>query len=194
VGCYEVRIRTYGAISTTFRKKLGWIDQPPVKEPPREWSAESSAQPDSLQAPQVALGASMPLCGDRQVHSRPPICAPAQDEDDDFLRARKRGWATMIAKVYLENPQVCRTCGEPMRIIAAISSPEQDDVIEKILRSLGRWDPPWQRQRTPRARAPPRPTSFHDTPPPPPPSEPEFIELTIDDEQHIVDPPAGDDW
>ena len=77
-----------------------------------------------------------------------------------------------------------------MRIIAAISSPKQDGVIEKILRSLGRWDPPWQRQRTPRPRAPPSLTSFDDAPSP---SEPEFIDPTVDDEQYIVDPPAGDD-
>ncbi len=40
-----------------------------------------------------------------------------------------------------------------MRVLAAIHSPHQDDVIEKILRHRGQWDPPWTRQR--RARAPP---------------------------------------
>ena len=40
-----------------------------------------------------------------------------------------------------------------MEIIAAISSPAQDDVIEKILRHLDLWDPPWKRER--RARGPP---------------------------------------
>jgi hypothetical protein len=40
-----------------------------------------------------------------------------------------------------------------MRVVSAIESPHQDEVIEKILRHLGLWDPPWKRQR--RARAPP---------------------------------------
>ena len=40
-----------------------------------------------------------------------------------------------------------------MKILAAISSPEQDDVIERILRARGQWDPPWKRVR--RARGPP---------------------------------------
>ena len=42
-----------------------------------------------------------------------------------------------------------------MEIISAISSPAQDDVIERVLRHLNLWDPPWRRQR--RARGPPRP-------------------------------------
>ena len=40
-----------------------------------------------------------------------------------------------------------------MKVVAAISSPVQDDVIERILRHLG-WDPPWKAERN--ARAPPR--------------------------------------
>jgi hypothetical protein len=40
-----------------------------------------------------------------------------------------------------------------MKVIAAICSPEQDDVIEKILKASGRWNPPWSRPR--RARGPP---------------------------------------
>jgi hypothetical protein len=41
-----------------------------------------------------------------------------------------------------------------MRVIAAISSPAQDDLIEKILKALKLWDPPWKRQRS--ARGPSR--------------------------------------
>ena len=78
-----------------------------------------------------------------------------------------------------------------MRIIAAITSPGQDDVIERILRHLQLWDPPWQRQRAPRGRAPPEPSEFDDAATP---SEPEFIDPPVDDEQYIVDPPSGDDW
>ena len=44
-----------------------------------------------------------------------------------------------------------------MRVLSAISSPAQDDVIEKILKARGEWDPPWLRQRaSPTARAPPQ--------------------------------------
>jgi len=46
---------------------------------------------------------------------------------------RRRNWARLIAKVYLEDPQLCRTCGKLMPIVAAITSPGQDDVIEKML-------------------------------------------------------------
>ena len=40
-----------------------------------------------------------------------------------------------------------------MKILAAISSPAQDDVIEKILRARGEWAPPWLAAR--QARGPP---------------------------------------
>jgi hypothetical protein len=40
-----------------------------------------------------------------------------------------------------------------MVVLAAISSPAQDEVIEKILKHLNRWDPPWLRRRP--ARGPP---------------------------------------
>jgi hypothetical protein len=40
-----------------------------------------------------------------------------------------------------------------MRIVAALTSPHQDQVIEKIRYCRGEWDPPWR--RTPKARGPP---------------------------------------
>jgi hypothetical protein len=57
-------------------------------------------------------------------------------------------------KTWLEDPEICPKCGKRMRVISAISSPEQDDVIEKILKSIGKWDPPWKRER--KIRGPPR--------------------------------------
>ncbi len=48
-----------------------------------------------------------------------------------------------------------------MRVDSAINSPHQDDVIEKILKYRGEWDPPWRRQR--RARAPPPQTETFTT-------------------------------
>jgi hypothetical protein len=41
-----------------------------------------------------------------------------------------------------------------MKILAAISSPAQDEVIEKILRARGQWDPPWLHARPPRGPPP----------------------------------------
>ena len=40
-----------------------------------------------------------------------------------------------------------------MRIISALPSPHQDDVIEKVLRHQGQWHPPWQIERKARPRA-----------------------------------------
>ncbi len=39
-----------------------------------------------------------------------------------------------------------------MKIVAALSSPGQDDVIRAILESTGQWDPPWDRRGPPPAR------------------------------------------
>ena len=50
-------------------------------------------------------------------------------------------------------PALRRSCGkEERKILAAITSPAQDDVIEKILRARSQWDLPWKRQR--KARGP----------------------------------------
>ena len=51
---YEVTIRTYGALSTTFRKKLGWIENPPTNEPPPECVAELRPLPGAKPAPEVS--------------------------------------------------------------------------------------------------------------------------------------------
>ena len=40
-----------------------------------------------------------------------------------------------------------------MRVIAILTHPHQEEAIEKILRSRGQLDPPWQRER--RVRGPP---------------------------------------
>lgn len=182
---YEVTLRTYGAISTTFRKKVGWIQNPPVKEPP----PQSVTPLESLRGTESAPALTALSPGDPKVHTTATVTAQ-EEEDDDFQRQRRRNWARLIRKVWLEDPEICRTCGKSMSIVAAISSPEQDDVIEKILRHLELWHPPWQRQRTPRARAPPPPTDYDDAPIP---IEPELIDPPVDDEQYIVDPPSADD-
>ncbi len=79
-----------------------------------------------------------------------PPALTVEDEESEFLKVRKRKWARLIAKVWLDDPTLCPTCGSKMGVLAAISSPEQADVIERILRARGEWDPPWQRHRPPR--------------------------------------------
>jgi hypothetical protein len=114
---YECRIFSYGAVSTTIRRQLGWVD--------RKGGAECDAPTDVVTA----------------------------EEEDEFIRLRRKNWARLIQKVWQDDPEVCDSCGEKMRVISALNHPHQDDVIERILRHLGQWHPPWRRQR--RARGPP---------------------------------------
>ena len=115
---YECRIHTYGALSTTIRRQLGWVDR-------------------------KGHGATAPTADIATV-----------EEDSEFVRTRRKNWARLITKVWEIDPELCEGCGQKMRIVAAINHPHQDDVIEKILRATGQWDPPWLRER--RARGPPR--------------------------------------
>ena len=115
---FECRIHSYGALSTTIRRQLGWVERKP--------STATAAPPD------------LPL---------------HPEEESAFVRLRRKNWARLIAKTYLEDPSLCPSCGQEMRIVAALTSPHQDQVIEKILRWRGEWDPPWRRSR--KARGPP---------------------------------------
>ena len=47
-------------------------------------------------------------------------------------KRRRRNWARLIAKVWLEDPTLCKRCGKEMKILSAISSPAQDEVMEKL--------------------------------------------------------------
>ena len=114
---YEVKIRTYGALSTTIRKRFGWIP---------EDHGESSA-PDG-------------------------ITVEEENEESEFVRVRKRNWARLIARVWKDDPEVCPECGSKLEVLAAISSPAPDDVIEKILRGRRQWAPPCERERPPRGQ------------------------------------------
>ena len=138
---YQVTIRTYGALSTTFRKRVGWVENPPVHEPPRE----------ALTSPAATLQAA--------AGTRPPVPAPelmrktASEEESEFANKQRSRWARLLGKTYLVDPELCPACGERMKIIAGLTSPHQDEAIEKILRHVGLWDPPWKRER--KARGPP---------------------------------------
>ena len=96
------------------------------------------------------------------------------ESNGEFLKVRKRSWARLIQRVWLDNPEICPSGKKEMKVLAAISSPAQDDVIEKILRSSGRWDPPWLKGRP--ARGPPEvmaphPSTLEAWIDPPPPDE-----------------------
>ena len=60
----------------------------------------------------------------------------------------------MIGKVWLGDPEQCEKCGGTMKVVSALSSPDQDDVIRAILESKGQWTPPWDRRGPPLHQAP----------------------------------------
>jgi Transposase zinc-binding domain/Putative transposase len=149
---YQVTLRTYGAISTTFRKRVGWIERPPVEDPPRETHTAAGPPLEESKPRGPARPPTSPLEALRGPH----------DGEAGSLAGRRRSWARLIRKTWLVDPSLCGSCGQPMKVLSAISSPEQDDVIERILKARGEWDPPWSRPC--RARGPP--ASSRPTPPP----------------------------
>ncbi len=60
-------------------------------------------------------------------------------------------WAMLIKRVYEVDPLTCPHCGGTMKVVAFIEPP-QGEVIEKILRHCGLWQP----------RPPPGESSVHD--------------------------------
>ena len=120
---FECRIYSYGALLTTIRRALGWIQK----------------DPQEANSPKVVVA----------------------EEESEFVKLRRRTWARLISRVYLDDPSLCRSCQKPMQIISALTSPHQDEAIEKILRHRGQWHPPWQIER--KARGPPTLTSSSST-------------------------------
>jgi hypothetical protein len=110
LGCYEITLRSYGALSTTFRRKAGWIQNPPVHTPPQE----SVSLPDTA----VVSTIDQPTPPSLLLPPPNPSSAPPE-EDSKYLRKRKRSWARLIAKVWLDDPTLCSSCQKPMKIIAA---------------------------------------------------------------------------
>ena len=176
---FEVSSRSYGALSTTFRRKLGWLQHPPVHVPPPEPTDPGTVLPDIAQPPHP------------QSHgfvSPGPVPPAPESEVSDFLKKRRRAWARLIAKTWHVDPSLCASCGRPMKIIAALTSPHQEDEIERILRHIQLWDPPWK--RTHKARGPPirrGPTSPLQ-PPPPEPCPEQTIDPIVDDTLYSTDP------
>jgi hypothetical protein len=78
-----------------------------------------------------------------------------------------------------------------MKIIAAITSPAQDDVIEKALRHLKIWAPPWKRER--KARGPPSGDHGGEKPSGGDPSPAEPIDPERSFQDYAVEPPWEDE-
>ena len=95
---------------------------------------------------------SLSVVGPSQSSAPDDITLDEEDEESEFVRVRKRNWARLIARVWKDDPEVCPECGSKLEVLAAISSPAPDDVIEKILRCRRQWAPPCERERPPRGQ------------------------------------------
>jgi hypothetical protein len=102
-------------------------------------------------------------------------------------------WRELIKHVYEVDPLTCPRCGDELRLVALLV---QADVIEKIMRHLGMWPPPF---RPPKAsRAPPAQASlpFQDPPSKQEPDEESLSQVPPgwdDDEAFSQVPPGWDD-
>ena len=107
---YEVTVRSYGALSATFRKRSGWIQQPPTDEPPRL----AIAGPPGVSHPEPPRP---PPPLDSPLTSRPGSAScPQHDEDSDFIRPRKRGWAKLTSKIWKPWARVPICLGAPLSL------------------------------------------------------------------------------
>jgi hypothetical protein len=114
------------------------------------------------------------------------------DEESDFTKKRRQSWAKLISKVYFSDPELCAFCGERMKIVAAITSPHQDHVIERVLRHLQIWAPPWKRARKMRGPPPRHSDSRDPLQEREKPSCAEPIDPLPDTDAYVVDPPWDD--
>jgi hypothetical protein len=91
-------------------------------------AAEATALGDRL----ASLGAGL---------APPPISGPEVSPDPPPPNRASQTWAMLIKRVYEMDPLECPNCGGQMKVVAFIEPP-QADVIEKILRHCGLWNPP----------------------------------------------------
>ena len=94
----ECRIYSYGALSTTILKALGWIHN----------------DQEELVPPQI-VGA---------------------EEEGEFVRLKRKIWARLIKKLYLDDPTLCPACRQSMKIITGRRRPRSP-----------RFARPWQARR-----------------------------------------------
>ncbi len=70
-------------------------------------------------------------------------------EVDDSMRPSRKAarmrWAALIQRVFEVDPLKCQHCGGAMRIIAFIERKDQPQVVERILKHCGLWNPPGSR-------------------------------------------------
>ena len=52
-----------------------------------------------------------------------------EEEESQFVKVRRKNWARLIAKVWLEDPSLCASCGKEVKVVSALSSPHQDDIL-----------------------------------------------------------------
>ena len=183
---YQITSRLYGTISTRNRKRLGWIENPPTQAPPPRWRQDQDLPPPLPP----------PRAGPSSDGHRPGVPGRRDlgtDDESEGAPERRRNWARLIQRVWLSDPELCPACGQRLEVVAAISSPAQDGVIEKVLRSSGLWDPPWLRRR--RARGPP---AAHARNSPAAGVDPDLLEhpeadRLPEDEEYFIDAPAPDD-
>ena len=128
---YEVKIRTYGALSTTIRKRFGWI---------QEDDGESSA-PDVITVEEEDEESEF-----IKLRKRNWARLIAKVWKDDPEVCPQCGAKLELLSAFVARP------------LASQSSPAQDGVIEKILRCRGEWRPPWEPERPP--RGPPKQLEF----------------------------------
>ncbi|MFN0060514.1 MAG: transposase zinc-binding domain-containing protein [Planctomycetota bacterium] len=147
---FEAKIHLYGALSTTLRKRWGWIGKRPavslaissVELAATSTMTQHGPIPTNGQSPAVAPANPSTQSGVRRVDREP---------ESDFVRVRRRSWAELIRRVWLVDPELCHRCGGTMKVIASYASPAQDSVIRAILVARKEWDPPWLRARAPPA-------------------------------------------
>jgi hypothetical protein len=119
---YECLVRYYGAASSTARRR----------------SPEPTELPEGGGGPCEEQGEADPLL--------PEAAGAVQDGVPSELCSSP--WARLLAKIHKVDPLRCPVCGGRLRVISVIHDPE---VIERILRHLGRWDSP----RGPPGESPP---------------------------------------
>jgi hypothetical protein len=62
---------------------------------------------------------------------------PDEDEQDAWVRARRRSWARLIARIYEVDPLVCPRCGHELKVVAAITDAVTIDRILEHRRRVG---------------------------------------------------------
>jgi hypothetical protein len=118
----------------------GWYSNKARGQRRKRQQAEAEAA-----AAQSAVGAGL---------ATPPIHAQQVSSEPLPPNRASQTWAMLIKRVYEIDPLACPQCGSQMKVVAFIEPP-QGEVIEKILRHCGLWNPS-------SPRAPPADASVHD--------------------------------